>query len=87
MHLLGKAEWDRIGEITRIGTPVAVQQMIFTFISMGIARVISEWGEAAIAAQKVGSQVESLSWMAAKAFLLPSMPLLLRIMGQITGSG
>lgn len=68
MHLLGKAEWDRIGEITRIGTPVAVQQMIFTFISMGIARVISEWGEAAIAAQKVGSQVESLSWMAAEGF-------------------
>ncbi len=68
MHLLGKAEWDRIGEITRIGTPVAVQQMIFTSISMGIARVISEWGEAAIAAQKVGSQVESLSWMAAEGF-------------------
>lgn len=68
MHLLGKAEWDRIGEITRIGTPVAVQQMIFTFISMGIAREISEWGEAAIAAQKVGSQVESLSWMAAEGF-------------------
>ena len=68
LHLLGKAEWNRIGEITRIGTPVAVQQMIFTFISMGIARVISEWGEAAIAAQKVGSQVESLSWMAAEGF-------------------
>lgn len=68
IHLLGKAEWNRIGEITRIGTPVAVQQMIFTFISMGIARVISEWGEAAIAAQKVGSQVESLSWMAAEGF-------------------
>lgn len=68
MHLLGKAEWNQIGEITRIGTPVAVQQMIFTFISMGIARVISEWGEAAIAAQKVGSQVESLSWMAAEGF-------------------
>lgn len=55
-------------EITRIGTPVAVQQMIFTFISMGIARVISGWGEAAIAAQKVGSQVESISWMAAEGF-------------------
>ena len=68
LALTRKVEWDRIREITKIGTPVAVQQMIFTFISMGIARIISGWGEAAIAAQKVGSQVESISWMAAEGF-------------------
>ena len=68
LHLAGKTDRTLIREITKIGTPVAVQQMIFTFISMGIARVISGWGEAAIAAQKVGSQVESISWMAAEGF-------------------
>ena len=48
---------------------VAVQQMIFTFISMGIARIISGWGEAAIAGNAEGSsQVESISWMAAEGF-------------------
>lgn len=55
-------------EITRIGLPVAVQSLLFTGISMLIARMIAGWGDAAVAVQKVGSQIESISWMTAEGF-------------------
>lgn len=56
------------GEIVRIGFPVALQSLIFTGISMIIARLIAGWGDAAVAVQKVGSQIESISWMTAEGF-------------------
>lgn len=54
--------------IVQIGLPTAVQSAMFTFISMIIARLIAGWGDAAIAVQKVGSQIESISWMTADGF-------------------
>lgn len=54
--------------ICRLGFPVAVQSMIFSGISMIIARLIAGWGDAAVAVQKVGSQIESISWMTAEGF-------------------
>lgn len=56
------------GEIVRVGFPVALQSLIFTGISMIIARLIAGWGDAAVAVQKVGSQIESISWMTAEGF-------------------
>ena len=35
---------------------------------MLIARIIAGWGDAAVAVQKVGSQIESISWMTAEGF-------------------
>jgi Na+-driven multidrug efflux pump len=35
---------------------------------MFIARIIADWGAVAIAVQKVGSQIESVSWMTASGF-------------------
>ena len=57
-----------IRELIRIGLPTAVQSMIFSGISMVIARIISGFGDAAIAVQKVGSQIESISWMTSDGF-------------------
>ena len=54
--------------ILRIGFPAGVQNMLFTLISMVIARMITGFGDAAIAVQKVGSQIESISWMTAEGF-------------------
>ena len=51
-----------------MGLPTAVQSLIFTGISMLIARIIAGWGDAAVAVQKVGSQIESISWMTAEGF-------------------
>ncbi|MDO5733654.1 MAG: MATE family efflux transporter [Eubacteriales bacterium] len=52
----------------RIGIPAAMQSIGFASISMYVARMIAGFGEAAIAAQKVGSQIESISWLTAEGF-------------------
>lgn len=54
--------------IIKIGTPASVQSIIFTSISMVIARLIAGFGEGAIAVQKIGSQIESISWMISDGF-------------------
>ncbi len=54
--------------IMKIGLPIGIQSMTFTFISMIIARYIAGYGDVAIAVQKVGSQIESISWMSAEGF-------------------
>ncbi|MCI9293069.1 MAG: MATE family efflux transporter [Erysipelotrichaceae bacterium] len=55
-------------EIFRIGFPTALQSMLFSSISMVIARLIAGWGDAAVAVQKVGSQIESISWMTSEGY-------------------
>ena len=54
-------------QIIRIGLPLSLQDMLFSCCSMLIARFVAVYG--AVAAQKVGTQVESLSWMAADGFM------------------
>ena len=61
-------EKDIMADITRIGMPSTIQGVMFTGISMTIGRIIAAWGETAIAVQKVGIQVESISYMAADGF-------------------
>ena len=56
-------------QIIRIGLPLSLQDMLFSCCSMLIARFVAGYGDGAVAAQKVGTQVESLSWMAADGFM------------------
>lgn len=57
-----------IKHICQMGVPVAVQSAGFTIFAMIIARLIASWGPIPIAVQKVGSQIESISWMTASGF-------------------
>lgn len=57
-----------IKKIVRIGFPAALQSGMFTIFAMFIARIIASWGPVPIAVQKVGSQIESISWMTAHGF-------------------
>lgn len=68
VHLLHSYSSQHTMEIFRIGLPSAVQSMLFSGISMVIARLIAGWGDAAVAVQKVGSQIESISWMTAEGY-------------------
>lgn len=61
-------EKEIMASITKIGLPATIQSVMFTSISMIIGRIIVAWGETAIAVQKVGIQVESISYMAADGF-------------------
>lgn len=49
----------------KMGIPVALQSGLFTVFSMILGVIVASWGPVAIAAQKVGSQIESISWMTA----------------------
>lgn len=50
-------------EVLKLGFPVALQSGLFTIFAMIIGVVVASFGPEAIAAQKVGSQIESISWM------------------------
>jgi len=50
----------------KLGIPVALQSGLFTLFSMTLGVVVASFGPVAIAVQKVGSQIESISWMSAE---------------------
>ena len=68
IHLCVRTPKQHIREIVKIGLPSAMQDALMSMISMVIARFIAGWGDAAVAVQKVGSQIESISWMMAGGF-------------------
>ena len=57
-----------IKNICKYGGPTAIQNCLFTFFAMLIGRIVAVAGPVAIAVQKVGSQIESISWMTAGGF-------------------
>ncbi len=65
-----KSKWTDIRAIMKMGFPPAIQSALFTLISIVIARIIAEYGPLPIAVQKVGSQIESLTWMTAMGFAI-----------------
>lgn len=68
IHLLEKPDRSHIIRITKLGLPTALQSGLFSFIAMILARIIAQWGPTPIAVQKVGSQIEAISWMTAGGF-------------------
>lgn len=68
LKIFKKPDYDSLKQIIQIGFPTGIQSMIFTGISMVIARMIADFGDTAVAVQKVGSQIESISWMTAEGF-------------------
>lgn len=50
-------------KILGIGTAPAMQRILFSLIGIAIGRIVSIWGTDAIAAQKLGLQIESLSFL------------------------
>ncbi len=55
--------------IVGLGISPTIQRVSFTLIAIGMARIISEWGATAIAVQKVGIQIEAISYMTAGGFM------------------
>lgn len=51
-------------EIIRLGFPMAFQRILFTLVNIIIAKIIAIFGADAIAAQKIGVQIESVTYMA-----------------------
>lgn len=68
IHIFCVPDRSHTAAIIRIGIPTSVQSLVFTGISMIIARIVAGYGDGAVAVQKVGSQIESISWMTADGF-------------------
>jgi putative MATE family efflux protein len=56
-------KYIKIKEMVKLGIPMATQRILFTLVSIVLARIIAEFGSDAIAAQKIGFQIESISFM------------------------
>lgn len=52
----------------KLGIPVAFQSGLFTAFSMILGVIVASWGPVGVAAQKVGSQIEAISWMTSEGF-------------------
>jgi putative MATE family efflux protein len=56
-------------QIMSLGISPTIQRISFTLIAIGMARIISQWGASAIAVQKVGVQIEAITFMTAGGFM------------------
>ena len=54
--------------IFKIGTPAALQGTLYCAFSMVLTRMVSGFGDGAIATQRVGGQIESITWNVADGF-------------------
>lgn len=56
-------EKTKVLEIIKLGFPMSFQRILFTLVNISLARIIAMFGANAIAAQKIGLQVESVMFM------------------------
>lgn len=68
VNILKKTPRAEMEVMVKIGLPTAVQNLIYTSISMVLTRFVAGFGDAAVAVQRVGSQIESISWSTADGF-------------------
>ena len=68
IKLFAKLPREYVGGICKIGIPTAIQGMAYCAISMVLTRMVSGYGAEAIATQRVGGQIESVSWNTADGF-------------------
>ncbi len=67
-HIEVSIQLDKLKEMLKISLPVALQNGLFTIISIFVARIVANFGTTAIAVQKVGTQIEAISYMTANGF-------------------
>lgn len=68
ISLTAKIPKEYLSGICRIGIPTAIQGMAYCAISMVLTRMVSAYGAEAVATQRVGGQIESISWNTADGF-------------------
>lgn len=56
-------DYYKVKNIIKLGIPMSFQRILFTIINIILARIIARFGSDAIAAQKIGLQIESITFM------------------------
>ena len=59
---------EYLSQVFKIGTPASLQSCMYCGFSMVLTRMVSGFGDGAIATQRVGGQIESLTWNVADGF-------------------
>lgn len=67
-RLFEKTPSHYIKGIVQIGLPAGLRTVLMAGVSMVLTRLITGWGDTAVAVQRVGGQIESVSWMTAEGF-------------------
>ncbi|MDR1972840.1 MAG: MATE family efflux transporter [Treponema sp.] len=67
-RLDGPIEKAKIAQIFKWSTPIALENIFFCFLSMITSRIEAGFGANAVAVSRIGSQVESLSWLVGAGF-------------------
>ncbi|MCI8583887.1 MAG: MATE family efflux transporter [Dorea sp.] len=68
LRIIKQSESKYYKGVFRIGTPTAIQGTVYCMISMVLARMAASFGPGAVAVQRVGGQVEAVSWNTADGF-------------------
>jgi putative MATE family efflux protein len=68
LQLISIPDFSKVKHIANLGFPVALREGLFASFSIVIARIIATWGPIPIAVQKIGAQIEALSWMTSSGF-------------------
>lgn len=55
-------------DVIKLGSNPALQRVVFSLVAIYMGRIISNWGDVAIAVQKIGLQIEALTFMTAAGF-------------------
>lgn len=66
--LFKKTQLHYIQGIVHVGLPAGLRTVLMAGVSMVLTRLITGWGDTAVAVQRVGGQIESISWMTAEGF-------------------
>jgi len=59
---------DAIRQIFKWVTPVSLESFLFTVLTMMLTPLVAEYGAGALATVRVGSQIESLTWLIAGGY-------------------
>jgi len=65
---LKNIDLNAVKDIVRVGFPVGLHSMLFTCISIYIATLVFAFGDNVVGAQRIGTQVEQLTWMIGSGF-------------------
>ena len=66
--MLIKPDVKKISQILVWSTPISVESFLFTLLTMAISRFIASFGVNALVVSRIGTQIESLTWLIGGGF-------------------
>lgn len=67
-QFFARPKLELLNQIFKWGIPISLESLFFTLLSMLISRIIAGYGAPALTVSRVGSQIESLSWLIAGGY-------------------